>query len=236
MRLEKNGLMAFWSDIKPDYVLQFQEWHNCEHIPERISIPGFYRGSRYRASDGRPHFLMFYETESPDIMNSGPYIDALNSPSSWTKEALNYFRNPVRNIYQLVFSCGDEGSLVAPWLTSVRFNCSIGTDFSQMSNWIAAIVLQSDVYRARLFEVEKEISSIMTSERKIYGGVSGGQRYLAMIEHSVPSLQSNSLAKADTAISARTKWRQNECIRNYWLEISHSCHIDGGVRKKGEHS
>jgi hypothetical protein len=29
-----EGLMAFWSDIDAEYVLRYQQWHNCEHIPE----------------------------------------------------------------------------------------------------------------------------------------------------------------------------------------------------------
>ena len=41
-------LMAFWTDIEVGYIPYFQEWHYCEHIPERISIPGFNVGRRYR--------------------------------------------------------------------------------------------------------------------------------------------------------------------------------------------
>ena len=66
--MHDNGLMAFWSDIDPDYVLQYQQWHNCEHIPERVTSPGFRRGCRYRAMDNRPHFLMFYETDTPNAL------------------------------------------------------------------------------------------------------------------------------------------------------------------------
>ena len=49
---DATGLMAFWSDIDDDYVLRYQEWHNCEHVPERVAIPGFLRGRRYRDSSG----------------------------------------------------------------------------------------------------------------------------------------------------------------------------------------
>ena len=54
------GLMAFWTDIEADYIPYFQEWYNCEHIPERISIPGFNLGRRYRGMGAAKFFLMFY--------------------------------------------------------------------------------------------------------------------------------------------------------------------------------
>ncbi len=43
---DATGLMIIWADIDLNYVLRFQEWHNCEHVPERMSIPGFLRGRR----------------------------------------------------------------------------------------------------------------------------------------------------------------------------------------------
>jgi hypothetical protein len=43
--VNSQGLLAFWADIDSDYVLRFQQWHNCEHMPERLSIPGFLGGT-----------------------------------------------------------------------------------------------------------------------------------------------------------------------------------------------
>ena len=52
-----KGLMGMWADIDGKDLLRFQEWHNCEHIPERISVPGFNTGRRYRGMDGAPTFF-----------------------------------------------------------------------------------------------------------------------------------------------------------------------------------
>ncbi len=43
---EATGLMAFWADVEADYVAEFRQWHNCEHVPERVGIPGFTVGRR----------------------------------------------------------------------------------------------------------------------------------------------------------------------------------------------
>ncbi len=53
-RTGSKGLMGFWADIDEDYVLRFQEWHNYEHIPERVGIPGFNAGRRYRGWTAHP--------------------------------------------------------------------------------------------------------------------------------------------------------------------------------------
>ena len=53
--------MAFWAEIEADYIPHFQEGHNCEHIPERISIPGFNVGRRYRGMGAAQKLLIFYK-------------------------------------------------------------------------------------------------------------------------------------------------------------------------------
>jgi len=58
MRINKtNGMMAFWTDISEKYILRFQEWHNCEHMIERTSIPGFMVGREVSADRRRADVL-----------------------------------------------------------------------------------------------------------------------------------------------------------------------------------
>jgi hypothetical protein len=44
----RKGLLAIRSDVDPDHRVQFQKWHHCEHIKERVAIPGFFVGRRYQ--------------------------------------------------------------------------------------------------------------------------------------------------------------------------------------------
>ena len=39
--VHSEGLLAFWADIDQDYVLGFQQWHNCEHMRERLRACGW---------------------------------------------------------------------------------------------------------------------------------------------------------------------------------------------------
>lgn len=213
------GLMAFWSDIDPDYVLRYQQWHNCEHIPERVGIPGFREGRRYRAIGDAPHFLMFYETDATSVLASDAYMAALNAPTDWTREALTHFRNPVRSIYSRLAEVGDSGQLAAPYITALRFDLPDGSESDYASAWMQAVGQCRGVSRARLWRADAAVSNIATSERKIYGGGPGKQAYLVMIEQTLPPERlPDPVAAGDAVVAAP---RASEERGTYWLEIAH---------------
>lgn len=215
---DARGLMAFWSDIDEDYVLRYQEWHNCEHVPERVSIPGFLRGRRYRHAAGGPHFLMMYETRDTGVLSSDAYLAALNRPTDWTREALTHFRNPVRNIYTRLDARGQAGPFCAPWLMAVRFNCG---DLAGAGDWLAEMVAQAGIDRAQLWAVDEAVSGIQTSERKIYGGGPGEQQYLLLIEASAPHPAASRALDAADRVAQALAGRQDAIPGLYWLETFH---------------
>ena len=119
---EPAGLMAFWADIDSGYEPRFLEWHNCEHMPERVSVPGFREGRRYCDLGGLPRYLMMYFTESAGVLGSDAYTERLNHPTPWTRESLGHFRNPSRNVYSVLAEHGRTSLREFPYLISVRFD------------------------------------------------------------------------------------------------------------------
>lgn len=189
---DATGMMAFWTDITDSYILRFQEWHNCEHMIERTSIPGFMVGRRYRAIGQGPMFFISYETTGPEVFSSEAYMERINNPTPWTKEALKYFNNNMRNIYRLIDGAGEQAPAEAPYALAVRFNIIEGAE-SETVDWyikelLTPLVGVEGVFRGRLFEVHEEISNLPTAERAIYGGGPGEQRYLAYYEMISPEL------------------------------------------------
>ena len=71
MSLAGTGVVAIWHDLLPEAKDDFYEWHNREHMPERVGIPGFRRGRRYIAVEGTPEFFNLYEADSPEVLG-GP--------------------------------------------------------------------------------------------------------------------------------------------------------------------
>lgn len=174
-----HGFMGFWSDIEPAYHLTYQEWHNCEHMPERVSIPGFVEGRRYRGTGDGPAFFMCYVTESPDVLRSEAYLAALNRPTPWTQEALTRFRNPARTLYGRIASAGDA-PLYRPYLALVRFDHP--QDSSLLADLLRNLLRDRDDVAGSLFEVDAAASGIMTAERKIYSGGPSRQQFLIALE------------------------------------------------------
>ena len=64
MSLAGQAVVAIWNGIAPEGRTEFYEWHNREHMPERVGIPGFRRGRRYIAKYGTPEYFTLYEADS----------------------------------------------------------------------------------------------------------------------------------------------------------------------------
>jgi len=54
MSLAGLGAVCIWHDLLPEARDDFDQWHNREHMPERVGIPGFRRGRRYVAVASTP--------------------------------------------------------------------------------------------------------------------------------------------------------------------------------------
>ena len=55
MALLGGGVLLFWHDLALGTDIDdFNRWHNREHIPERVGVPGFLRGRRVLAAPETP--------------------------------------------------------------------------------------------------------------------------------------------------------------------------------------
>ncbi len=79
-----KAAVAMWWDIAPEMKSEFEDWHSHEHMPERLSIPGFLRGTRWIALSGEPSYFISYEAKNLNSVTSGPYLDRLKNPTPFT--------------------------------------------------------------------------------------------------------------------------------------------------------
>ncbi len=180
-----SGLMAFWADFEAKDQEAFQRWHNCEHVTERVSLPGFLAGRRYRNSGDGYRVLMMYETRNPEVLVSEAYLAALNNPTPWTRQALTWFRNPDRGIYRLLAAAGEAAPTEAPFLLAARFNLEPEAESEAIATYPKLLSEAAErrlVYGSRLYAIDEATSNIMTSERRIYGGGPGERRFLLLHE------------------------------------------------------
>ncbi len=189
---ESTGLMAFRGDVEADYVAEFRQWHNCEHVPERVGIPGFRVGRRYRGIGAAPMFFMTYETEDPGVLSGAPYLTRLNDPTPWTRKSVARLRNGVRTIYRLEASAGSPCPTESPYLLTSRFNVAADAEDAWRGwcreSYLPGLARLDGLYRARLYAVDEAGSGIETSERDLHGAEPAGQKYCFWIELAAPDL------------------------------------------------
>ncbi len=127
------GLLVIWTDVAAPDRADFDEWYNREHLPDRISLPGFRTGRRWQAVRGAPEFLATYETASIEAMREPEYRRRLDHPTPWTQRVMPHFRNTLRGLCEITVRAGaGAGGCVA----TVR----LGPDASQrqpLRAWLA---------------------------------------------------------------------------------------------------
>jgi hypothetical protein len=92
MALCGSGAMILYYDIAPNAIEDHDDWHSHEHFPERLSIPGFLRASRWVAAAGSPRYLVMYEVADVQVLSDAPYLERLNNPTPWTARMMANFR------------------------------------------------------------------------------------------------------------------------------------------------
>ncbi|HEX2440584.1 MAG TPA: hypothetical protein VHT71_19890 [Methylomirabilota bacterium] len=54
-------------DVPREVDAQWNEWYNTVYVPNYEKVPGVIRGRRYRAVEGAPTYLTYYEFENPKV-------------------------------------------------------------------------------------------------------------------------------------------------------------------------
>lgn len=103
-----RAAVLIWNDVAPEGRAQFYEWHDHEHIPERLSLPGFLRGRRYVRPGHSPEWLTMYEAVDVSALVSPAYLARLNAPTPATARTLAFFRNTSRAVCRVVHSAGSS--------------------------------------------------------------------------------------------------------------------------------
>lgn len=106
MAILGKAAIAMWWDIAPSWRAEFEDWHTHEHFPERMSIPGFLRGSRWTSARGGDGFFVMYELDTYGTLVSPGYLDRLNAPTQWSTKLMPQHRNMIRSQCRVLDSAG----------------------------------------------------------------------------------------------------------------------------------
>jgi len=194
MPLLGKAAMLLSFDIAQEAIAEHDEWHTHEHLPERLSILGFLRGTRWVALQGQPRYFVMYEVKHLDTLVSDAYLERLNHPTPWTSRMMPHYRGMTRGLCSVVGSCGfGIGHL---GLLS-RFKPAPGAE-SSLGDWLGQGILPQLPKRPGLGSVhllKGALTPQMTNEQRIRGADAGVDWALLTTGYSQGALAA--LAQAD---------------------------------------
>ena len=168
-------LLSF--DVDIEAIKEHDRWHTNEHLPERLSISGFCRGTRWVATAGDPRYMVLYEVESLEALASEAYLARLNNPTPWTTRIMLHYRGMTRGLCAVLGSFGyGQGGVAA----LIRFTAE-EPNVTQLHRWLLEEVLPKvpqlvGLGSAHLLQGVQ--SAAMTNEQSIRGLDRGVDRAL----------------------------------------------------------
>jgi hypothetical protein len=153
-----RAAVAMWWDVAAVVRAEWENWHTVEHMPERLGIPGFLRGTRWVALSGEPSYFVLYEAAGLENLTSGAYVERLNHPSPWSQRMMPHHRNMVRSLCSVRASSG--GGLGGV-LATIRFSPQGGAPALPSGRGLTGAVLLESLAADKMPQ---------TAEQKIRGG------------------------------------------------------------------
>ncbi len=181
--LAGEGAVAIWNGITDAGRAEFYAWHLHEHMPERVGIPGFLRGRRYRAADTdtHPEFFTLYETQTFEVTQGSDYLNRLNAPTPWTKSATSHFLTTSRALTRVLAShgVGSGGALL-----TLRFDLPdhMAGQKAQLDALLAEVSGTAEITGAHLLEADDQASGTKTAESRDRKDIEAPPRWIILIE------------------------------------------------------
>jgi hypothetical protein len=164
-----RAAVAMWWDIPAGMQAEFEDWHSHEHMPERLAIAGFLRGTRWIAVSGEPSYFVLYEAEEPATLAGDAYLERLNDPTPWSRKMMPYHQNMVRSLCRVRASFGRG---LAHAVATVRFSPAPGSAGALADRLAAhalpALPARPGLTAAHLLE-SQPMGGAQSAEQKIRG-------------------------------------------------------------------
>ncbi|WP_233856144.1 hypothetical protein [Paraburkholderia sp. HD33-4] len=213
MALLGNAAVLIWNDVIESARDAFYRWHDKEHIPERLALPGFARGRRYRGS-GVTEWLTIYEADDVAVLTSPAYLERLNNPTPATRETVQAFRNTARSICKVERSTGSStGGHVMTMTLPAGFDA-----VSLFDGKSPRITADTGVLAAHLFIADEAASNIDTREARERAFVVPPR--VLLVETSTLEVARQQLNGLLAGIAARERQAVGARAGVYTLEIS----------------
>jgi hypothetical protein len=168
MALLGAAVITMWWKVPGDARAELEDWHSHEHFPERLSIPGFRRASRWTSADGSGGIFVMYELENYEVLSSPAYLERLNAPTPWSTKMMPHHHGMVRGLCRVLETSGVN---VAAHALTVRMSPATGRDAAlrtTLTALVGKLATRPGLTGAHLARHER-LSVAQTTEQKIRG-------------------------------------------------------------------
>jgi len=195
---KNGGLLCVMNDIAPACDRRdYEAWYQQDHVPDRLGIPGFLSARRYRRLNGsRAEFLTFYETATPQVLCSAPYLKRLAEPTEWTTRIMAHFRTMSRSICRVAL---DEGQAGAGGLLALIAHSA--APIAALETKLATAREQPGVTRVRLWCADPSVT-VPSPEEKLRPGGDGSFATIIVVEGTNAEMINAALAAQGVSDSA----------------------------------
>jgi hypothetical protein len=194
MSLLGKAAVAMWWNIRPEQRAEFGDWHSHEHFPERMSIPGFRRGSRWTSTLDAEGFFVLYELEQYETLTSKGYLDRLNAPTPLSTKMMPHHLNMVRSQCRLEASFGGG---VATSLATIRLSPQEGKQAqlkSELVEGLREMTAKPGLTGGHLLITDTPKTSSPTTEQQIRGA-DGAADWIVLLSGYDPEIVGDAASK-----------------------------------------
>lgn len=178
-----SGILAVFNNVAAGSEAEFNNWYNQQHLIERLQVPGFTRGYRYRAAthDARRRYFAWYETAWPAVMQSAGYLDRLEDPTAWTGRVMPAFRDMQRTVAR---RDGRAGEGVGGSAATIRL-AGLGADAAKqwlLEEGFGKVLMADGMISAELWIADVDLTAIDTTESRMRDGVDDVFKALVLLQ------------------------------------------------------
>lgn len=154
------GMLFVASDIDEVHENEFNNWYDNEHVPDRVSMPGVIKATRFKAVVGSPKYLALYWAKSLSSFDGPEYQHAFKNQTSWSNKILPLMKNPIRRIGTAFGDFAEKGGEFVSVIISVR---TVSNEDLQVLN--SALNTDSDFVQSYCITPAEGLSLPLPQER-----------------------------------------------------------------------
>ncbi|KAF7308800.1 hypothetical protein MKEN_01079500 [Mycena kentingensis (nom. inval.)] len=135
-----SGLVAVLIEPGPNVTeTELTDWYEGEHVPRRLTVPGFLSALWYRAIDSQsPSWLTLYDIETPEAANSSAYVALADLASDNEKGILSKIalsRRTYSSIRTFTPPSTSEADLPSRYILVVSFIMKSPEGEAELDKW-----------------------------------------------------------------------------------------------------